>query len=61
MKTKTWFRIEYIKESGNIGCDWRLFEDWDAAENYAKLMYGLNLWNITKRSGEGVRLIVAMV
>jgi hypothetical protein len=50
MKAKHWYRIEFIKASGNIGCDWRQFEDWEDAQGYAELMYGVNLWSITSNN-----------
>jgi hypothetical protein len=45
-----WFCIKYIKASGGIGCDYRQFENWEDAERFGELRYGLDLWNITQKT-----------
>jgi len=48
--SKSWFCIKYLIHEAWIGEDWRKFENWEDAERYAELMYGVNLWSITSNN-----------
>ena len=54
METKIWFCIKYLIHDARIGEDWRKFENWEDAQGYAELMYGLSLRSVTQQNNNNI-------